>query len=185
MVGLCLNNQRYTDCQGKASGFFPLRTRPVQVKVLSVNSHSPENPSSGALCDVNRPRDDVRMSLPPDYDDEPSLTLAPLDPETEAARQRIREAERQVTLSIEDVSPPRPWQFSLRQLFLANTALAIALGLCQMLAPGLIAGAFGVAALAMLVFVTVYQPDGSRVYTVAWGLLFIYLFIAGIALLRG
>ena len=126
------------------------------------------------------------MSLPTDLDDEPPLTLAPLDPETEAAHRRIRDTETPRARSlVGEVPPPRRWQFSLGQLLLANTILAVILALCQVLVPSLIAGAVGVVALAMLLFVTVCPPDRPHVYTVAWGLILMYMFVAVIALLLG
>lgn len=118
-------------------------------------------------------------------DDEPPLTLQPVDPETEAARRRMRDSEQSPLQLPRDEVPAAPrWQFSLAQLLLANTVFAILLALCQVLAPGLIAGICGLAAFLMLWIVTVYEPDQPKIHMVAWGLILLYLCISAIALWR-
>ena len=88
----------------------------------------------------------------------------------------MRESEQSPLQLQPDATPPAPrWQFSLAQLLLANTVFAILLALCQVLAPGLIAGICGLAAFLMLSIVTIYQPDRPKIYKVAWALILLYL----------
>ncbi len=129
---------------------------------------------------------DVRMKLPTDFDEDPPLSLAPIDPETEAARQRIRSAEQgPVRPVFEDTTKRTRWQFTLGQLILANTVLAVVLALCQVFAPSLLAGALGLVAFSAFAFVTVYQPEWREAYPVAWAMIVVYLLVAIVALLRG
>jgi hypothetical protein len=126
------------------------------------------------------------MSLPPETDDDPPLTLAPTDPETDAVRQRMRSLESPRLRPLSDPPPMAvPWQFTLGQLILANSLIAVVLAMCQVFAPGLLAGALGLVAFVLFTFVTVYQPEQQEVYTVAWGMIGVYLLVAAIALLRG
>ena len=112
--------------------------------------------------------------------------MAPLDPETEAARHRIRDVERlQFALSAQwpaarGLTRPR-WQFTLGQLIFVNTILAVALAMCQVLAPSLLAGALGLIAFSLFAFAIVYQPDRQVVYVVEWVLILVYVLVAGIA----
>ena len=59
------------------------------------------------------------------------------------------------------------------------------LAMLQVVAPTLVAGLLGVVAFALILFVTVYQPDRQQAYPLAWGLILVYLLVATIALWRG
>jgi hypothetical protein len=128
------------------------------------------------------------MDVPESLDDVPSIPLAPIDPATDAARQRMREIESAEARGVLTPLAPterrsKPWQFTLGQLIIANTILAVTLAVMQFLAPSFIAGILGIAAYAMLLRVTVYQPVRWNLYIVAWCLIGLYLFTAIAALL--
>ncbi len=124
------------------------------------------------------------MRLPVADEDDMSFTLEPLDPETEAARQRMREAE--TPLSRRVVPPPESprLQFSIRQVLIANAMLAVALALLQAVAPQLIAGALGLVAFGVFIGVHYYQPARGEPYAVSWGLIILYIVMASVALAR-
>ena len=123
------------------------------------------------------------MELPADWDDDALPNLAPPDPATDRARKQMREGEPSARFTPEALEPkPVRWQFTLRQLILANTVLAVILALLQVVSPGLTAGVFGMAALALLLFVMSYQPDRPELYAVAWVSIVLYLVVAGIAM---
>jgi hypothetical protein len=111
--------------------------------------------------------------------------LAPIDPQTEEARQRMRQTEPPRTALVVSEPETSHWQFSLGQLILANTLLAVTLAMLQIMAPSYIAGALGLVSFAFFLLVWVYQPARPAIYAVCWGLIVLYLFVAGIALWRG
>ena len=133
--------------------------------------------------ELNRPRDDVRMTVPDDGDNDPPLELEPVDPATASARQGIRSHEQLPTRPIEvsHVAPPR-WQFTLAQLIAANTILAVVLATFQVFAPSYTAGALGLAAFSMFLYVTICQPDRQEIYTIYWVLIGLYILVAITAL---
>ena len=149
---------------------------------------------------TNRPRrpfddvvlrwDDTRRE---DDDDEDAgdLTLSPTDPETDLARQSMREAEQAPSLSVvnseaEDAkSPAAPFQFSIRHVLIGNVVLAVALAVLRLIAPEMVAVALGMLAFAVLIAVQVLQPADKRVYGIATALIAIYAVVAIVALLVG
>jgi hypothetical protein len=135
----------------------------------------------------NGPRDDVRMSIPEGDDDtaDPPLSLVPLDPEIPAVRPIHPLADRRFERPPMARETAERWQFTLAHLLIANSLLAVILALSHWMAPSLLAGALGLAAFGMILFVTVYQPDQARMYSLAWTLIVVYLLAAGVALLRG
>lgn len=118
-----------------------------------------------------------------EIDDFPGF--APLDPEVERTRKKIRDAEVMTPPSIEVPEPKRAkLQFGLLHLFAANTALAIVLALLQVLAPDLTAAALGLAAFIALLWDTMYQPEDPRVRMAVNALLWIYVAVSFIAFVR-
>jgi hypothetical protein len=121
----------------------------------------------------------------PDDEEATELTLQPVDPATEAARQRIREFDRLPTEPLVEKTEPPRLQYSLGQILFGMSACAVALALTQALAPSLIAGTVGLVAFSALIAVLVCQPERREVHAIAWGLLVLYVLLAVVALARG
>jgi hypothetical protein len=108
-----------------------------------------------------------------------------LDPQTEAARRRMREAEVPLPVIVVDEEPPRRFQFSLRQMLIANTVLAVVLALMQVLAPSVLAGSLGTAAFLLVVVLMIYPTDRPGPHLVWIGLLALYFVVSLVAVYRG
>ncbi len=118
--------------------------------------------------------EDVIPECEVDDDDTPELKLAPPDPHTDAARRRMREADLPVPVAFVEEPAPR-YQFSLLQILIVNTALAVAFALMQAIAPSVFAGALGGIVLLAAILLTVYQPERRGLFFAWWGLLALYV----------
>jgi hypothetical protein len=121
------------------------------------------------------------MSVPEgeDADDAP-LTLAPPDPEVPATRTAA------VLPRFEPAAASRRaadrLQFTLGQVLIANSVLAVILALGHWMAPSLVAGTLGLLAFGLFLYVTIYQPQQPGMYSLAWMLIAIYALAATVAL---
>lgn len=103
------------------------------------------------------------------------LSLAPIDQETESYRQMIME--RHSPIPPVDFEPEAPrYQFSILHIIIGTTLVAAVTGLCQLISPNIIAGAFGLVTLVSLMFVIQYGKTRPRLQ-MAWAFL-VLLYIA-------
>ncbi len=117
-------------------------------------------------------------------DEGDDIKLEPIDPETDKARQAMREMEQPPLKIVDDVVPePARFQFTLRQILIANAVIAVAFALMQVFAPSGMAGLFGFAVFVSGIGLAVYQPDHPLVTKIWWGMVAMYVVFCVYALL--
>jgi ABC-type multidrug transport system permease subunit len=112
------------------------------------------------------------------------LQLQPTDPETDAARQMIKESELPFREPAQEIPEPR-WQFGILHLIFATTLFAIAAALLQWFAPSLLAGTIGLLALIVLIIRGVVQIRSREFEIFFWSAIVLYLAYSVIAALAG
>ena len=85
----------------------------------------------------------------------------------------------------EDEDQPPRYQFTLRDLIILNSAIAVVLGLMRLVAPSMTAGALGAMTLLAAMALAFYQPDDKRVELAWWAMLAIYLIACLAAVVMG
>lgn len=119
------------------------------------------------------------------FDDESEVELQPLDQQVERNRMAIRESFLTVgVVRDEPADASQKYQFSLRDILIVNTVVAVLLALTQLFAPGLLAGTMGIATLIAAFLLAVYQPENRRVELAWWCMLGIYVIACVIAIYR-
>ena len=94
-------------------------------------------------------------------DDE--FELQPLDPETDSYRQMIMQRHDPVPPLIVEPEPPK-YQFSILSIAICTFCVAIVAGLCQLVAPNIIAGVFGLVTLFSLMVVILIGQNLSLIH---------------------
>ena len=127
------------------------------------------------------------MSVTTSIDQYEDLPLAPLDAKTEANRRAIREPFLTVGVVYDEGTEPAAGkdQFSLRQMMLIQTCLAILFGLMQLFAPSFVAGALGISVLGLATLVSVCQPEDRRIQYAWWAIFAFYIIACVVAVIRG
>jgi hypothetical protein len=138
--------------------------------------------------------DEVRMTLGPEDPDEPPLVAEP--PRSPSAAEVLHRLESEAksrwqldhpgeSLPAEPEEESRWPKFTLAQMFIALTAIALILGLLRLFAPS----EFAVLTALALLGVTVYVLVRDEVNLVAWGvwalLLLTYLTASIVSLIKG
>ncbi len=122
------------------------------------------------------------MSVP--ESEHPDLRLKPIDPETDAARQMIKEAELPFQEPDHEIPNPR-WQFGILHLIFATTIFAVASALLQWFAPSLLAGTIGLLTLLILIVRGVVQIRSREFEIFFWSAIVLYLSYSVLAALVG
>lgn len=124
-----------------------------------------------------------------DAEDDGDLTLVPVDPEVERNRVRQRETMMPLETVYEEEDEEKfeffQPQFTLKQMVIAQAAIAVMLAFIRAFAPGLTAGALGVAAMILAGAISIYEPEDKRVTIGFWCLFGLYLFACVIAIATG
>ena len=139
---------------------------------------------------------DVVWDNIPDADDDDDendeiLTLSPIDPETDAARQRIVHHNLdQIQASLTDPDPEDApeefrWQFSLSKMFIGTTIIAVAIGISNWIWPNMLAGGLGLVVFVSLLAITGLQVEDRRVRKAWWVLFSVYIMASMIAIVSG
>lgn len=116
-------------------------------------------------------------------DEGDEIVLAPPDPEVEEHRASLHEDAFHLEPDTELVESPR-YQFSLREILILNTVLAVFLALLRVLAPSWVAGSLGIVTLLTAIMLAVYQPESRRVELAWWCMLLIYVATCAFAIYR-
>ena len=120
-------------------------------------------------------------------DDDGGFTLVPLDPEEEQRRVRQRETMVTVDVVYDDEEDDQRFdyvqpQFTLKHLIITQAVVALILALVRLLAPGMMAGALGIAAMLLAAGISILEPEDRRVNITWWCLFAMYLLGCVIAL---
>jgi hypothetical protein len=119
------------------------------------------------------------------FDQESDVELEPLDPQVERNRLAIRESFLTVGVVYdEEEDSSRKKQFSIRDILMLNTVLAVLLALMQWLAPSLLAGTLGITTMLAAILIAIYEPETRRVALAWWCMLFLYIAACIFALYR-
>jgi len=124
------------------------------------------------------PAEDVyRLIVPDDLRPVDRRSLEPVVPEV------VREDKPEEP----DDVPLGPFQFTLRDMLLLMTGVAVWLGLMNSVNWGwsIMAGLAGVAALLSLIMLTAFEPENRNVRLAWWGLFGIYLLTCLTAIIKG
>ena len=101
-------------------------------------------------------------------------------------RHRLHQAERERTRQPRKPDPvSRPPQFSLRNLLIANSMIAVCLALLQIFAPSSVAGVLGAATLAFGLASVKLRDEWPLIERIWWVLLGLYLLSCAAAVLIG
>ena len=107
-------------------------------------------------------------------EDGEEVVLAPPDPEVDAHRASLHEHSFDLEPD-EEVEESRRYQFSIREILILNTVLAVFFALLRVLAPSWLAGSLGVVTLLTAIMLAVYQPESRRVEMAWWCMLLVYV----------
>ena len=139
-----------------------------------------------------RGADVVWDNIPDDEEEEDEvLTLSPIDPETDAARQRIVHHNLDEFHSV--LSEPDPpdapqefrWQFSLSRMFIGTTAIAVSIGISNWIWPNMLAGTLGLIVFLSLMAIAFLQVEDKRITNAWWVLFAVYVLSSLIAIVSG
>ena len=114
-------------------------------------------------------------------DDE--FELQPLDPETDSYRQMIMQRHDPVPPLIVEPEPPK-YQFSILSIAICTFCVAIVAGLCQLVAPNIIAGVFGLVTLFSLMVVILIGQNRPKLQMAWVFLVVVYIVFAIVAAYR-
>ena len=118
--------------------------------------------------------------------DSEEIRLQPTDPAADAARRRSRAASTvDGELGAGDARPAgEPPQYSLKQLWITITLVAVALATAQAFAPSIVAGTLGITMLGFGIALLIQRPENPN-YARAWVLILVmYLVVSLIAVVR-
>lgn len=110
------------------------------------------------------------------FDDESDVVLQPIDPQVEENRLAMRESYLTVGVVYDDEDDQASkYQFSIRDILILNTILALLLALTQWFAPGGLAGALGITTVLAAILMVIFEPENRRVSQAWWGMFLIYI----------
>lgn len=122
----------------------------------------------------NALKDDVVWSNV-DVEQGDDVSLQPIDPATTAVRRSMRDRDSvRPRLSPEIVEEPTPFQFSIKQMLIANAVLAVSFGLMRWFAPSGMAGMLGVATIVSAVLIVAFKPEHQGIQKAWWCLFGLY-----------
>ena len=136
----------------------------------------PESPERRQAPSATRLRADVEWGnvehLLQSVDD---VSLAPLDPHIEQQRVARYEADFEIKPVEDETDSQSKLQFSIREILILNTVLAVFFALLRILAPSLVAGTLGIVTLLTAVLLAACQPENRRVEMAWWCMLLVYV----------